>query len=95
MRNILQGEIMVNCTDKINWQGKFGKLDTVSAYVCQMHFVQGKFWRIAHNSPHFPLPNISRVRYIVSDPLLVYILDDFDEQLFEWQQQNLTKAVCG
>ena len=39
--------------------------------------------------------NFVELEYIASDPSLVYIIDDFDEQQFEVLQQNLTKAVCG
>ena len=38
--------------------------------------------------------NFVELEYIASDPSLVYIIDDFDEQLFESLRQNLTNAVC-
>ena len=38
--------------------------------------------------------NFVELEYIASDPSLVYIIDDFDEQLFESLRQNLTNVVC-
>ena len=38
--------------------------------------------------------NFVELEYIASDLSLVYIIDDFDEQLFESLRQNLTNAVC-
>ena len=38
--------------------------------------------------------NFVELEYIASDPSLLYIIDDFDEQLFESLRQNLTNAVC-
>ena len=38
--------------------------------------------------------NFVELEYIASDPSLLYIIDNFDEQLFESLRQNLTNAVC-
>jgi len=39
--------------------------------------------------------NFKELDVIASDPSLVYIIDDFNQQLFEMLRQNLTNAVCG
>ena len=38
--------------------------------------------------------NFEELDFIASDPSLVYIIDDFNQQLFERLQQNFTNAVC-
>ena len=38
--------------------------------------------------------NFEELDFIASDPSMVYIIDDFNQQLFERLQQNLTNAVC-
>ena len=38
--------------------------------------------------------NFAELKYIASDPSLVYTIDNFDEQLFDSLRQNLTSTVC-